>query len=78
MDYEDTFTPVSKQTTFRVVIAVTQIHNLRIHQLDVENAFLYAPLDEEVFMKSPPDMELPREKCSKLLKSLYGLASAFC
>ena len=32
---------MAKQTTFRVMLALAQIHNLRIHQLDVDNAFLY-------------------------------------
>ena len=77
VDYEETFAPVEKQTTtFRVMLALAQVHNFHIHQLDVDSAFLYAPLDEEVYMKPPLDMELSRGKCLQLLKSLYGLKQA--
>ena len=54
------------------MLALAQIQNLRIHQLDVDSAFLYAPLDEEVNMKPQPDMILPKGKCLQLLKSFYG------
>ena len=46
----------TKPTTFRLMLELAQINNLWIHQLDVDSAFLYAPLDKEVFMKPPPDM----------------------
>ena len=62
VDCEKTFAPVDKRTRFRVILGLAQIYNLRIHQLDVDSAFLYTPLDEEVYIKPQPDMKLPREK----------------
>ena len=45
---------------------VEQIYNLCIHQLDMDSAFLYAPLDEDVFMKSPPDMDIETKRWLRL------------
>ena len=76
VDFEETFALVAKPTTFRTMLALAQVYKLLIHQLDVDSAFLYAPLDEEVFMKPPPDMKVPPGHCLRLLKSLYGLKQA--
>jgi len=76
VDYEETFAPVAKPTTFRTMLALAQIYKLKIHQLDVDSAFLYAPLEEDVYMKAPPDMKLKPGQCLHLLKSLYGLKQA--
>jgi hypothetical protein len=75
-DFNVTYAPVAKATTFRLMLALTQAYKLHLHQLDVDSAFLYADLDEEVFMTPPPGMELEEEFCLKLLKSLYGLKQA--
>ena len=50
--------------------------NLEIHQLDVDSVFLYADLEEDVYMKPPPGMDLKSSYGLKLLKSLYGLKQA--
>ena len=50
VEYKETFAPVAKPTTFLLMLALTQLYNLWIHQLNVDSTFLNAPLDEEVFM----------------------------
>ena len=55
VDHDETFAPVAKPTTFRLMVALAQIYNLSIH---VDSAFLYAPLDKDVFMKPPPDIDI--------------------
>ena len=50
MDYDETFAPVAKPAKFRLMLELAQIYNLCIHQLDVDSAFLYAPLDKYVFI----------------------------
>jgi len=58
------------------MMALAQVLKLDVHQLDVDSAFLYADVEEDIYMTPPPDMELPPGKSLKLLKNLYGLKQA--
>jgi len=78
IDYSETFSPVIKQATVRLVFSITVSRNWKIHQLDIHNVFLNDILTEEVYMKQPPgfvDSCLPSHVC-RLHKSLYGLKQA--
>ena len=56
LDYGETFAPVAKASTIRILFALAQVYSLQIHQMDVETAFLYAPLKEVIYMKPPSGM----------------------
>ncbi|GJX31721.1 zinc finger, CCHC-type containing protein [Tanacetum coccineum] len=78
IDYFDTYAPVARITTIRLLLALAAIHNLVIHQMDVKTAFLNGDLDEELYMKQPEGFVMPgnEHKVCKLVKSLYGLKQA--
>ncbi|GKB94641.1 zinc finger, CCHC-type containing protein [Tanacetum coccineum] len=49
IDYFDTYAPVARITTIRLLLALAAIHNLVFHQMDVKTAFLNGDLEEELF-----------------------------
>nr|GEV86020.1 zinc finger, CCHC-type [Tanacetum cinerariifolium] len=78
IDYFDTYVPVARITIIRSLLALTSIHNLVIHQMDVKTTFLNGDLDKEVYMKQPEGFVMSgnEHKVCKLVKSLYGLKQA--
>ncbi|KAK9924142.1 hypothetical protein M0R45_032529 [Rubus argutus] len=76
IDYEETFAPVAKINTVRILISLAANKDWPLHQFDVKNAFLNGNLEEEVYMDVPPGVKNnPGDvgKVCKLKKSLYGL-----
>ena len=77
-DFTETFSPIVKPSTIRVVFTIALSRNWAIKQLDVNNVFLKGDLQEEVFMQQPQgfiDEQNPNLVC-RLHKVLYGLKQA--
>ena len=75
VDYDEIFAPVTRSSTFRTLLAVASLKKFYIKQYDVKSAFLNGTLNEEIFMKPPPNLQHDN-KVLKLHKSLYGLKQA--
>jgi hypothetical protein len=75
IDYEDTFTPVARFKTVRILLALAALEDWDIEALDVKTAYLYGSLDEEIYMDQPEGYikKGQERKVCRLLKSLYGL-----
>lgn len=75
IDYEDTFSSIVKAATIRIVLSIAVLKGWYLMQLDVQNAFLHGVMEEDIYMKQPPDYEhksMPHYVC-KLDKVIYGL-----
>jgi hypothetical protein len=78
IDYDETFSPVVKPATVRVVLTLALSRSWPMHQLDVKNAFLHGQLTETVYCAQPSgflDSSRPDYVC-RLNRSLYGLKQA--
>jgi hypothetical protein len=77
IDYTETFAPVVKCVTLRMMIGLAKLLGWPIDQLDVVTAFLYGLMKEFVFILVPKGMEVDGDfDCLELLKSIYGLKQA--
>lgn len=74
-DYTETFAPVAKLHTVRVVLSLATNLDWELWQMDVKNAFLQGELEEEVYMTPPPGLEdsIAPGKVLRLRKAIYGL-----
>ena len=74
VDYDETFSPVAKIKSIRVMLAIAAFHDYEIWQMDMKTAFLNGKLFEDVYMNQPEgfvDVKNPNRVC-KLVKSSYG------
>lgn len=75
VDYDQTFSPTVRFESIRQLVAMGASKGMKMHQMDVTTAFLYAPLEEVVYMEQPEGTveEKNQGKVMRLLKCLYGL-----
>jgi hypothetical protein len=75
IDYLETFTPMAKMNTVRILLSLAVQFSWPLQQFDVKNAFLHGDLEEEIYMEIPPDFVSRTGKgmVCKLKKTLYGL-----
>ena len=75
LDYFDTYSPVMRINSIRMILAIAVLRNLEVHQMDVKTAFLNGDLEEEIYMEQSESFIVPgqEKKVCKLVKSLYGL-----
>ncbi|GJR10014.1 zinc finger, CCHC-type containing protein [Tanacetum coccineum] len=73
IDYFDTYAPVACMRIIRLLIAISSIHILIIHQMDVKTAFLNGELDEEVYMNQPQGFIMPDNENKEFLSSRFSM-----
>lgn len=76
IDYEETYSPVVRYATIRMILAMAAEYELYVHQLDVSTAYLNGDLDEDIYMRQPEIYDDKSGYVLKLKKSLYGLKQA--
>jgi hypothetical protein len=78
IDYRETFSPVSKKDSLRIIMALFAHYDLELHHMDVKNAFLNGSLEEDIYMDQPEGFSIKGKEhlACKLKKSIYGLKQA--
>ena len=86
IDYDETYAPVARLKSLRMLLAKCATKDYHIHQMDVDTAFLNAKMDENdppVYVRLPhgyygdiPQHLHGKEVCGKLKKCVYGLKQA--
>lgn len=78
VDYLETFAPVSRHETIRLLLAVAAQRKWKLFQLDVKSAFLNGELEEEIYVEQPLGFEEKgkEDHVLHLHKALYGLKQA--
>jgi hypothetical protein len=78
LDFGETYAPIARLESIRILLAYATYHGFKLYQMDVKSAFLNGPIKEEVYVEQPPgfkDSEYPNH-VYKLSKALYGLKQA--
>ncbi|UYV65931.1 hypothetical protein LAZ67_3005907 [Cordylochernes scorpioides] len=81
IDFNQTYAPVANFGIIRMLLVLTQNAGWVNRHLDINNAYLYGELHEELYMALPPGVKFQdsKNKVLRLLKPIYGLKqAAFC
>lgn len=76
LDYDETFAPVVRYTSIRVLFALAARGQFEIDQMDATTAFLQGDIEEKIYMKQPEMFDDGSGRVCLLRKSIYGLKQA--
>ena len=76
IDYSETFAPVAKMNSIRLVLSLAASQGWTVYQMDVKSAFLHGDLHEEIYMEQPQGFVQDSSLVCHLRRSLYGLKQA--
>jgi hypothetical protein len=78
INFNDTFAPVARMESLRLLFALAAQEGWRVHHMDVKSVFLNGDLKEEVYVHQPPGFVIPSKegKVLCLRKALYSLRQA--
>jgi hypothetical protein len=78
LDFDETFAPVARLESIRILLAYATHHDFKLYQMDIKSVFLNGRIKKEVYMEQRPDFEDEKypNHVYKLHKMLYGLKQA--
>ena len=78
LDFDETFSPVARFESLRMLLALAALEDWHIHQMDVKSAFLNGELEEEIYMEQPQGFVIAGQEAQvcRLKKAIYGLKQA--
>ena len=76
IDFDETYSPVARRESIRVLLAIAVTRGMKIERFDVSTAFLNGTLDDKVFIEPPEGVRVASDECCQLNKALYGLKQA--
>lgn len=76
IDYDETFAPVSRYETVRIMLSIAAARNWHIKQFDIGTAFLNSPIDKLTFMEQPEGYGVGNNLVCELDRGMYGLKQA--
>jgi hypothetical protein len=57
LDFDETYAPVARLESIRILLAYATYHGFKLYQMDVKSAFLNVPIKEEIYVEQPPSFE---------------------
>jgi hypothetical protein len=57
LDFEETFAPVARIESIRILLVYATHHDFQLYQIDVKSVFLNGSIKEEVYVEQPPGFE---------------------
>jgi hypothetical protein len=75
LKFDETFAPVARLESIRMLLAYATHHDFKLYQMDVKSAFLNGPIKKDVYVEQSPSFKSERypNHVYKLFKALYGL-----
>ena len=75
VNYFDTYSPVARLTSLRILLTIVAAQDLELYQMDADTAFLNGTLEEDIYMDFPDGYQRQDKKSTglKLVRSLYDL-----
>ena len=73
IDFEETYAPVARMESIRMILAYASSKNIKVYQMDVKSTFLNGELEEDVYIEQPKGFAEKGDDVCRLRKALYGL-----
>ncbi|KAI7963134.1 hypothetical protein MJO28_001228 [Puccinia striiformis f. sp. tritici] len=76
VEFQDTFAPTATFVSLRLLLTVAAKCNWPVYSFDFVAAYLHSPIDEEVWVRPPEGLDVPKGYACRLMKALYGTKQA--